>query len=65
MTTIYLVLEISTLLLVIVLPMAGPKKKKSIKQTRVEISDWAINENGGLESISETNRGEHSPIKIK
>jgi len=48
MNTIYLILEISALITVIVLPLAGPKKKKTKKITNVEISDWAINENGHL-----------------
>ena len=42
-------LEVSALLLVIVLPMAGPKKKKTKTIAPVEISEWAIDENGSLE----------------
>ena len=49
MTTLYLVLEVSALLLVIVLPLAGPKKKKIKKIAPIEISEWAIDENGSLE----------------
>ena len=44
-------LEISALLLVIVLPLAGPKKKKTPKVALVEISNWAIDENGGLQNF--------------
>lgn len=65
MTTIYLVLEICTLLVVLVLPLAGPGKKKNLKGTSIELSDWAINENGGLENLKETKPGEHHPEKIK
>jgi hypothetical protein len=65
MTTIYLVLKISALLVVLVLPLVGPRKKKNIKGTSIEMSDWAINENGSLENLTETNPGEHYPLKIK
>lgn len=64
MTTIYLVLEIGALLMVLVLPMVGPRKKKNTTAKPIEISNWAINENGGLENLSETNPGENYPIKI-
>lgn len=62
MTTIYTVLEVSALLIVIVLPLAGPKKKKETKGKPVELSDLAVNENGYLESLSEK---DHFPVKIK
>lgn len=39
MTIVYLVLKISALLMVIVLPLAGPKKKKNQKTAPLEISD--------------------------
>lgn len=60
MTTIYLVLKISALLLVMVLPLRGPKKKKTTKTAPVEISDWAIDENGCLESLVKTEPDHHS-----
>jgi hypothetical protein len=62
MTTIYLVLEISALLLVIVLPLAGPKKKKTQKVALVEISNWAIDENGGLQNFVKA-EPHHHPAK--
>ncbi|MDB5133754.1 MAG: hypothetical protein JWP37_357 [Mucilaginibacter sp.] len=46
MTTIYLVLKISALLLIIVLPLVGPKKKKNKTIVPTELSEWAIDENG-------------------
>jgi hypothetical protein len=61
MTTIYTVLEVGALLMVIVLPMRGPKKKKSKQNAPVEISDWAVNENGFLESLSKTDH--HHTVK--
>jgi hypothetical protein len=65
MTTIYTVLEVSALLIVIILPLAGPKKKKETKTTSVELSDLAVNENGYLESLSEKDHSDHFPVKIK
>ena len=62
MTTIYLILEVSALLLIIVLPLAVPKKNKNKKTTTIEISDWVVNEDGVLINISEPN--DH-PIKIR
>jgi len=61
MTTIYLVLKISALLLVIVLPLTGPKKKKAQKMAPVEISDWAIDEDGSL--VSHKPEQEHHSVK--
>jgi hypothetical protein len=60
MTTIYLVLKISTLLLAIVLPLRGSKKNKN--GTIMEISDWVVNENGCLENLAEK-QSKHHPIK--
>ena len=54
MTTIYTVLEVGALLMVIVLPLRGPKKKEKKPNEPVEMSDWAVNENGFLESLSKT-----------
>ena len=59
MNTIYLILEITGLIAVIVIPMAGPKKKKTPKTTTVEISDWAIDENGRLESYIQAEPDHH------
>ena len=62
MTTIYLVLEISALLLVIVLPLAGPKKKKNNKIAPIEISEWAIDEDGSLQKFVKEEQAHH-PVK--
>jgi hypothetical protein len=62
MTTIYLILEVSALLLIIVLPLAGPKKNKNKRTTTVEISDWVVNEDGILTNLSEP---DNHPIKIR
>ena len=59
MTTIYLVLEISALLLVIVLPLGGPMKKKKKKVAPVEISEWAIDENGDLQNYVKAEPDHH------
>jgi hypothetical protein len=62
MTTVYLVLEISALLLVIVLPLAGPKKKKSKGIAPTELSEWAIDENGNLQSYIKA-EPDHHPVR--
>lgn len=62
MTIVYLVLEISALLMVIVLPLAGPKKKKTKKVAPVEISDWAIDENGCLQNFVKA-EPDHHPVR--
>lgn len=63
MTTIYLVLEISALLLVIVIPLRGPKKKKNNNKAPIEISDWAVTENGYLENQVKAEPNHHHTIK--
>ena len=60
MTTIYLVLEISALLLVIVLPLAGPKKKKNNKIAPTELSEWAIDKDGSLQKFVKEEHAQHS-----
>jgi len=50
MITIFLVLKISTLLLLMLLPLGGPKKKK--KGYSIEISNWVVNEHGQLEHLT-------------
>ena len=62
MTTIYLLLKISALLLVIVLPLAGPKKKKNNKIAPVEISEWAIDEDGSLQKFVKE-EPDHHPVR--
>ena len=62
MTTIYLILEIGALLLILVLPLAGPKKTKNKNSTLPEISDWMVNEDGILINAGEP---DNHPIKIK
>jgi hypothetical protein len=63
MTTIYTVLEVGALLMVIVLPMRGPRKKKNKQNAPVEMSDWAVNEGGFLESLSKNDHGHHHTVK--
>ena len=64
MNTIYLILEISALILVIVIPLKGPRNKKNNKKATIEISDWAINENGFLESrVKQDEPKHHHTIK--
>ena len=62
MAIVYLVLKISALLMVIVLPLAGPKKKKNQKTAPLEISDWAIDEDGSLVSLIKP-EPEHHPVR--
>jgi hypothetical protein len=62
MTTIYLVLEISALLLAIVLPLAGPKKKKNKKVAPIEFSEWAIGEDGSLQKFVKEEH-DHHPVR--
>lgn len=62
MNTVYMVLEISALLLVIVLPLAGPKKKKENKVAPTELSKWAIDENGDLQSYIKV-EPDHHPVR--
>jgi hypothetical protein len=52
MTTLFLVLKISALLVVMLLPLGGPGKRK--KGNFIELSNWAINENGCLVSLTKT-----------
>ena len=59
MTTLYLVLEISALLLVIVLPLSGPKKKKNKTTSPAEISEWAIDEDGNLQKYVKAEPDHH------
>ena len=55
MTTLYLVLKVSALLLVMLLPLGGPAKRK--KGNFIELSDLAINENGCLVSLVKATPG--------
>ena len=59
MTTLYLVLEISALLLVIILPLQGPKNTKKKKADSRELSEWAIDENGDLQSYVKKDEPDH------
>ena len=59
MTTLYLVLEISALLMVIVLPLRGPKKTKNKKAAPIELSEWAIDESGDLQSYIKAEPDHH------
>ena len=59
MTTLYLVLEISALLLVIILPLRGPKNIKKKKANPTELSEWAIDEKGNLQSYIKKDEPDH------
>ena len=60
MATLYIALKVCALLLVMLLPLGGPGKKKN--GNFVEISAWAVNEKGELINLSE-NEHDHYPIK--
>ena len=59
MTTLYLVLQISALLLVIILPLRGPKNTTKKKVNTMELSEWAIDENGDLQSYVKKDEPDH------
>jgi len=61
MTTIYLALKVSTLLLSIILPFRRPRRKEY--RNHIELSDLGVNEKGLLEKLDQK-EGNH-PIKIK
>ena len=59
MTALYLALEISALLLVIILPLRGPKNIQKKKTNPMELSEWAIDENGNLQSYIKKDEPDH------
>jgi hypothetical protein len=61
MTTIYLALKVSALLLTIILPFRRPRRKEY--RNHIELSDLGVNEKGFLERLAQR-EGSH-PIKIK
>ncbi len=61
MTTIYLALKVSALLMTLILPFRRQRRKEYRNHT--EISNLAVNEKGFLVKLSEE-EGNH-PIKIK
>jgi hypothetical protein len=61
MTTLYLVLKISALLMTLILPLRRPRLSS---KNDIELSDLAINAKGELENLAETEARNH-PIKIK
>ncbi|HTE02251.1 MAG TPA: hypothetical protein VK668_23340 [Mucilaginibacter sp.] len=60
MVTIYIALKIGALLLAMLLPVVGPRKRKSGKL--IELSDWAVNEKGELIDLTNI-EPDHHPIK--
>ncbi len=62
MTTIYLVLEISALVLAIVLPLAGPTKKKNKKAAPIALSVWALAADGYLQKFVKEEH-DHHPVR--
>lgn len=51
-------LKVGALLISIVLPIAGPRKK--LNNNSVEISDWVVNTSGELENISGIRNGQYN-----
>jgi hypothetical protein len=61
MTTIYLVLKLSALMVTLILPL---RKARLSGHKNNELSDWVVNDKGRLENLAETDARTH-PIKIK
>ncbi len=61
MTTIYLALKVSALLLTMILPLRRSRRKEY--RNHIELSDIGVNEKGLLERL--TKRDGSHPIKIK
>jgi hypothetical protein len=61
MTTIYLALKVSALLLTMILPLRRQRRKEY--RNHIELSDIGVNEKGVLERLAQK-EGDH-PIKIK
>ena len=61
MTTIYLALKVSALLLTMILPLHRSRRKEY--RNNIELSDIGVNEKGLLERLTQK-EGNH-PIKIK
>ena len=59
MTAFYIILEISALIAIIIVPLGGPKKKKS--KSPAGLSAILVNENGYLE-YSGTASADHHPV---
>jgi Ni2+-binding GTPase involved in maturation of urease and hydrogenase len=57
MATVYLILKVGALLVVMLLPLGGPDKRK--KGTRMKLSDWAVNEKGELVNLIEIEQAKH------
>jgi len=60
MASIYILLKIVALLAVIIIPLAGPKRKKSTYATGT--SKFAVNEDGYLEHYT-GNTVHHHPVQ--
>ena len=60
MEPFYNILEIIALIAVIIIPLAGPKKKKASPET--EISALAVNADGYLEHF-ESHTQQHHPVQ--
>jgi hypothetical protein len=59
MVIFYIVLKVSALIAIIVLPLTGPKKKKTAVVKA--ISNLSVNENGYLEHFA-GNSADHHPV---
>lgn len=62
MTTIYLALKASALLVTLLLPLRRTRVRSS--KNNIELSDWVVTDKGQLVDISESETRSH-PIKIK
>ena len=62
MTTIYLALKLSALMVTLLLPLRRTRSHGN--KNNMELSDWVVTENGQLEDLAET-EGRNHPIKIK
>jgi hypothetical protein len=61
MTTIYLALKVSALIMTLILPM---RRRRLSSKNDIELSDWVVNKKGELEDLTETEARNH-PIRIK
>jgi hypothetical protein len=62
MTTIYLALKVSALLVTLLLPLRRSRVRSS--KNNIELSDWVVTDKGELVNLAEGEIRNH-PIKIK
>jgi|GEM_PF-3745220 hypothetical protein len=59
MTTFYIIVEVLALLACIIIPLRGPRKTVKTTQTKPELSNLAVNEQGRLEYLHDAHGEEH------